>query len=80
VALDLVPGWSRESTSAGAEMLEYAAGIAVGVLATLAVEKPVLRLRERLLPAADRAAQQPARHPDTRPAPRETREPVGSPA
>jgi peptidoglycan/LPS O-acetylase OafA/YrhL len=59
VALDLVPGWSEESVSAGAELLEYAAGITVGVLATVAVEKPVLRLRERLLPAPDRAAQQP---------------------
>lgn len=54
LALELVPGWTYRSTSAGAEVLEYAAGITVGVLATVAVEKPVLRLRERLLPAPDR--------------------------
>ncbi len=74
VALDLVPGWSRESTSAGAEVLEYAAGIAVGIAATQAVEKPVLRLRERLLPAADTAAQQPAAQQP------EHRAPAGTPA
>jgi peptidoglycan/LPS O-acetylase OafA/YrhL len=82
LVLDLVPGWSHESGSAGAELLEYAAGITVGVLATVAVEKPVLRLRERLLPAPDRAAQQPPEPEagDRAAAPAGRREPVGASA
>jgi peptidoglycan/LPS O-acetylase OafA/YrhL len=55
VALDLLPGWGPESTTAGAQVVEYLAAIAVGVLATVAVEKPALRLRDRLLPAKDHA-------------------------
>jgi peptidoglycan/LPS O-acetylase OafA/YrhL len=50
VALDLLPGWGPESTSAGAQVVRYGAAIAVGVLATVAVEKPALRVRDRLLP------------------------------
>jgi peptidoglycan/LPS O-acetylase OafA/YrhL len=58
VALSLFPG--REPTGALVQIVEYGAAIAVGVLATVAVEKPVLRLRERLLPAADHVAQDPS--------------------
>jgi peptidoglycan/LPS O-acetylase OafA/YrhL len=50
-ALDLLPGSGPESSSAGAQLLEYGAAIAVGVLATVVVERPALRLRDRLLPA-----------------------------
>ena len=60
VALDLLPGWGPESTSAGAQVVKYGVAIAVGVLATVAVEKPVLRLRDRLLPAKDLTAADPA--------------------
>ncbi|HEY0125604.1 MAG TPA: acyltransferase family protein [Blastococcus sp.] len=56
VALDLVPGWDPEPASAGAQVVKYGAAITVGVLATLAVEKPVLRLRDRLLPVPRPAA------------------------
>ena len=51
VALDLLPGWDAEPATAGAQMVKYAAAIAVGVMATVVVEKPVIRLRDRLLPA-----------------------------
>jgi peptidoglycan/LPS O-acetylase OafA/YrhL len=51
VALDLLPGWDAEPATAGAQMVKYAAAIAVGVTATVVVEKPVIRLRDRLLPA-----------------------------
>jgi peptidoglycan/LPS O-acetylase OafA/YrhL len=37
------------------QVLRYGVAIAVGVLATVAVEKPVLRLRDRLFPAKDHA-------------------------
>lgn len=45
-ALSLLPG--PEPTGAAAQLVEYAAAVVVGVLVTLAVEKPVLRLRDRL--------------------------------
>jgi peptidoglycan/LPS O-acetylase OafA/YrhL len=49
--LSLLPG--REPSGALAQVIEYAAAITVGVLATVVVEKPVLRLRDRVLPAKD---------------------------
>jgi peptidoglycan/LPS O-acetylase OafA/YrhL len=58
VALEALPGLGRES-SAGAQVVKYGAAITVGMLATVAVEKPVLRLRDRLLPAEDRAVDGP---------------------
>jgi len=58
VALSLLPG--RQLTGAPAQLVEYGAAIAVGVLATVAVERPVLRLRDRLFPAKDHAATEPA--------------------
>lgn len=62
--LSLLPG--PEPTGALAQVVEYAAAIGVGVLATVAVEKPVLKLRDRLLPAKDHAA---AERPMEDPAP-----------
>jgi peptidoglycan/LPS O-acetylase OafA/YrhL len=53
VVLDLLPGFEPESATAGAQVIKYGAAIVVGVLATVMVEKPVLRLRDRLLPAKD---------------------------
>jgi peptidoglycan/LPS O-acetylase OafA/YrhL len=53
VALDLLPGAGPAPETASAQAVKYGAAIAVGVLATVAVEKPVLRLRDRLLPAKD---------------------------
>ena len=50
VTLDLLPrGWSAPYDEIG-QGVQYAAAIAVGVLTTVAVERPVLRLRDRLLP------------------------------
>jgi len=60
VAVDLLPGVDAESTTALAQALKYCAAIGVGVLATVAVEKPALRLRDRLLPAKDRGHAEPA--------------------
>jgi peptidoglycan/LPS O-acetylase OafA/YrhL len=56
MALDLLPGWDPESATAGAQVIKYGAAIVVGVLATVMVEKPALRLRDRLLPARERIA------------------------
>jgi peptidoglycan/LPS O-acetylase OafA/YrhL len=55
VAVDLLPGVDAESTTAAAQVVKYAAAVTLGILATVAVEKPVLRLRDRLLPAKDHA-------------------------
>ena len=60
VAVDLLPGVGPESTTASAAAVKYVAAVAVGVLATVAVEKPVLRLRDRWLPARDHATAQAA--------------------
>jgi peptidoglycan/LPS O-acetylase OafA/YrhL len=57
VALDVLPAGGPESASAAGQVVKYGAALAVGVLATVAVEKPVLRLRDRLLPAKDHAGQ-----------------------
>lgn len=67
VALSLLPG--PEPTGAAAQLIEYAAAIAVGVLATVAVEKPVLRLRDRLLPAKDHAPSARSLEDDAAPVP-----------
>jgi peptidoglycan/LPS O-acetylase OafA/YrhL len=55
VVLDLLPGWDADSATAGAQVVKYGAAVVVGVLATVTVEKPALRLRDRLLPARDLA-------------------------
>ncbi|WP_324276469.1 acyltransferase family protein [Blastococcus brunescens] len=51
VALDLLSGAGPEPSSVTGQLVRYGAAMAVGMAATAAVEKPVLRLRERLLPA-----------------------------
>jgi peptidoglycan/LPS O-acetylase OafA/YrhL len=73
MALDLLPGWDPESATAGAQVIKYGAAIVVGVLATVMVEKPALRLRDRLLPARERIA------PPTAP-PVRREQPVGAAA
>jgi peptidoglycan/LPS O-acetylase OafA/YrhL len=50
VALDALPGMEWQSTSPPAQAVKYGAAIGVGVVATVLVEKPALRLRERLVP------------------------------
>src|SRR3954470_1731879 len=55
VAVDLLPGVGPESMTARAQAVKYCAAVVVGGLATVGVEKPVLRLRDRLLPAKDHA-------------------------
>jgi peptidoglycan/LPS O-acetylase OafA/YrhL len=88
VALDLLPGWGPESSSAGAQVVKYGVAIAVGILATVAVEKPVLRLRDRLLPAQDHAvendaadsAARPSAAPPTAPITLPVRQPQPAPA
>jgi peptidoglycan/LPS O-acetylase OafA/YrhL len=67
VALSLLPGVAP--TGALAQVVMYAAAIAVGVLATVAVEKPVLRLRDRLLPAKDHAPSERPMDDDAAPVP-----------
>jgi peptidoglycan/LPS O-acetylase OafA/YrhL len=53
-ALDLLPGIGWEDRSALALAIKYAAAIGVGVIATVLVEKPALRLRDRLALTAPR--------------------------
>ena len=62
LALELLPGVDPESTTArGPAGRVRRRDRRSGCSATVAVEKPVLKLRERLLPAPDMAAQDPAR-------------------
>jgi peptidoglycan/LPS O-acetylase OafA/YrhL len=46
-----LPGMGFRTMTPAAQLAKYAAAIALGVLATLAVERPMLRLRDRLVPA-----------------------------
>jgi peptidoglycan/LPS O-acetylase OafA/YrhL len=41
-----------ETATPAAQAVKYGAAITIGVLATVLVERPVLRLRDRFLPAA----------------------------
>src|SRR3954469_21290489 len=50
-AVAAVPGLEWESTTPVAQAAKYGAAIGVGVVATVLVEKPALRLRERLVPS-----------------------------
>ncbi|SFL71211.1 acyltransferase family protein [Geodermatophilus ruber] len=52
VLLGWLPGVAYESWTPVEQVLKYGAAVAVGVVATVLVEKPVLRLRDRLLPAS----------------------------
>ena len=60
VALDLLPGMDHGSSGPAAQAAKYTAAVAAGVLATLVLERPVMRLRDRLVPTASRAAEPPA--------------------
>jgi peptidoglycan/LPS O-acetylase OafA/YrhL len=79
LALDLLPGVDPGSTSAQAQVIEYLVAIAVGVVATVAVEKPVLKLRERLLPARDLSTQDAAATPAVQRSPRRSPAPLTVP-
>jgi peptidoglycan/LPS O-acetylase OafA/YrhL len=57
LVLDALPGMDYDSSGPAAQVAKFAAAIAVGVLATLVLERPVLRLRDRLVPAASRPAE-----------------------
>src|SRR3712207_571769 len=50
IAMEL-GGWTPHAPDPAAVLVRYAAALGVGVLATAVDEKPVLRLRNRLLPA-----------------------------
>jgi peptidoglycan/LPS O-acetylase OafA/YrhL len=52
VVLELLPGLDYESTTPLAQLAKYGAAIAAGIAATVLVERPVLRLRDRLVPGA----------------------------
>ena len=47
-----LPGMDYESSGPAAQLAKFGAAIAAGVLTTVLVERPVLRLRDRLVPAA----------------------------
>jgi peptidoglycan/LPS O-acetylase OafA/YrhL len=61
--LGLLPAGGPGSASVPGQVLQYGVAVVVGVLATVAVETPVLRLRDRLLPAGGQAAQVSLRAP-----------------
>jgi peptidoglycan/LPS O-acetylase OafA/YrhL len=61
-------GWTPHAPEPAAVLVRYAVAITVGALATAVVEKPVLRLRDRILPARDGRRGSPA--PAVRTAPR----------
>jgi peptidoglycan/LPS O-acetylase OafA/YrhL len=58
LAAQLVTGWlpgmDYRTATPAAQLAKYAAAITLGVVATLVVERPMLRLRDRLVPAAAR--------------------------
>jgi peptidoglycan/LPS O-acetylase OafA/YrhL len=60
VALDALPSGGPQAIPAVGQVVQYGAAIAVGVLATVVVERPALRLRDRLLPDRDRTTPAPA--------------------
>lgn len=66
VVLDRLPGLDYGSATPLAQLAKFGAAIVVGVVATVLVERPVLRLRDRLVPAAarvDMGTQEDAREP-----------------
>jgi peptidoglycan/LPS O-acetylase OafA/YrhL len=60
--LGWLPGMEYSSSGPAAQAAKFTAAIAVGVLATVVLERPVMRLRDRLLPAASRPAEPTAGH------------------
>ena len=57
LVLDRLPGLDYGSSSPAAQAVKFGAAITAGVLATLLLERPVLRLRDRLVPPAARPAE-----------------------
>jgi len=57
LAIRWLPGLDSGSSGPAAQAVKYTAAVAGGVLATLVVERPLLRLRERFVPAAPRTAE-----------------------
>ena len=56
LTLAWLPGMDYGSFGPAAQVAKYGAAIAAGVLTTVLVERPVLRLRDRLVPASNRPA------------------------
>jgi peptidoglycan/LPS O-acetylase OafA/YrhL len=56
LALRWLPGLAPDSSSPLAQLVKYAAAILAGVVVTRLLERPALRLRERLVPAVPRVA------------------------
>jgi peptidoglycan/LPS O-acetylase OafA/YrhL len=71
LALDRLPGLDYRSTGPVAQLVKFGAAILVGVVATRLLERPVLRLRDRLVPAAPRPATAPQMTDDALPLRRE---------
>jgi peptidoglycan/LPS O-acetylase OafA/YrhL len=72
LALGWLPGLDYESTTPLAQLVKYGAAIATGVTATVLLERPALRLRDRLLPSTARpgaASPEPSGEPVALPAP-----------
>jgi peptidoglycan/LPS O-acetylase OafA/YrhL len=80
LAAQLVTGWlpgmEYRTPTPAAQLAKYAAAITLGIVATLVVERPMLRWRERLVPAAAR----PVPLPSEPAAVAADRELVGAPA
>ena len=55
LVLGLLPGMDYASAGPVAQVAKFGAAIAAGVLTTVLVERPVLRLRDRLVPASSRS-------------------------
>jgi peptidoglycan/LPS O-acetylase OafA/YrhL len=55
LTLGWLPGMGYESFGPVAQLTKFGAAIAAGVLTTVLIERPVLRLRERLVPPGRRA-------------------------
>ena len=56
LTLAWLPGMEYGSFGPAAQLAKYGAAIAAGVLTTVLFERPVLRLRDRLVPASHRPA------------------------
>jgi peptidoglycan/LPS O-acetylase OafA/YrhL len=70
LVLERLPGLDYQSATPLAQLAKYGAAILTGITATVLVEQPVLRLRERLVPASVRRRTGPAdqlRQPAARP-------------
>lgn len=58
-----LPGMGYRTPTPGAQLAKYAAAITLGVVMTLIVERPMLRLRDRLFPAQARPVAVPSSAP-----------------